>query len=89
MNDELTRLDEGFPTGRALMRPLARVDTHVTMQFPAVLESASAVRATVRLLLSVDATVDAQVLLDRKGFTTYFAHKRSLSCVTLKCVELV
>ena len=80
MNDELTRLDEGFPTGRALMRPLARVDTHVTMQFPAVLESASAVRATVRLLLSVDATVDAQVLLDRKRFTAHVALERTFSC---------
>jgi len=79
MNDELTRLDEGFPTGGALMRPLARVDAHVTMQFPAVLESASAVRATVRFLLGVNAAVDAQVLLDRKRFTAHLALKRTFS----------
>jgi hypothetical protein len=64
------------------MRPLACVDAHVSVQFAAVLEATSAVGATVRLLLGVDAPVDAQVLLDRKRFSAHFAHKRSLSWIT-------
>lgn len=50
MDDELTRLDEGFPASGALMRPLTCVDAHVSLQFAAVLETASAVGATVNLL---------------------------------------
>ena len=71
------------------MWPLARVDAHVTMQFTAVLETTSAVRATVRLLLGVNAAVDAQVLLDRKRFSAHLAHKWTFSCRAFKKPRLI
>ena len=64
MNDELAGLNESFSTVAALMRPFTRVDAHVPVQFAAVLETSSAVRTAVRLLLGVTPPVDAQGLFD-------------------------
>ena len=66
---------------RALVQALARVDPHVPVQLAAVLESASAVGASVRFLFGVDPPVDAQVLFDRKRFAAKFADERPLARV--------
>ena len=79
MNDKLARLNEGFATLGALMRSLACMNSHVAVQFAAMFESASAMRTTVRFLLGVDSTVDAQVFLDGKRFSAHFAHKWALT----------
>lgn len=81
MNDELARLDKSFTAIGALMRPLSRVNSHMPMQFAAVLETSAAVRATVRFLFRVDPTMDAQILLDGKRFAAHFAHKWPFSYI--------
>lgn len=64
VDDELSGLDECFATVVALMRPFTRVDPHVPVQLAAVLETATAMRTAVRLLLGVNAPMDAQILFD-------------------------
>jgi len=80
MNYELTRLDETFLANGALMRPFSRVRTYMSLKFPAVLKSASAMRATVRFLVGVDTTMDVQILLGLERFVTHFALEKTCSC---------
>ena len=79
VDDKLSRLNKCFAAFGTRMRPLARVDAHVAVQFPAVFKSSTAMRATVRFLLGVDPTVNAQILLDGKGFPAHLANKRTFA----------
>lgn len=73
MNDQLSRLNKSLPANVTPMRPLARVNPDMSMQFPRMFERPSAHLTRIGSLLGVNASVDAQILLDGKRLVAVFA----------------
>lgn len=88
VDDQLTRLDERLIADTTLVRPFSRVDTHVTVQFAAVLECPATHVTLVRSLLRVDPAVHLQVLLNAKHLMAELALERSFSGVRAVVADL-
>lgn len=81
VDDQLTGLNERFPTDTALVRSFARMNAHVTVQLAAMLEGTAAHVTLVGSLFGVDSPMNLQILLDTEHLVTELTLERTLPCV--------